>query len=90
MAGKFSGLIVLVCLSVAVYSAPQFNQAQFQSQPAHQFNQQRFQTQPAQQFNQARQFQVQPVQQPQPEQESRFRVIDEKFHQDPNLEYNFE
>lgn len=31
-----------------------------------------------------------PQQQQQPEQDSRFVVVDGKYHQDPNLEYNFE
>lgn len=41
--------------------------------------------QSAPQFDQ--QFQQQQLQ---PEQESRFAVLDGKYHQDPNLEYNFE
>lgn len=34
--------------------------------------------------------QFEPQQQQHPEQESRFTVLDGKYHQDPNLEYNFE
>lgn len=92
MAGKLSVFIVL-CLAVTVYSAPQFNQGASQfNQPRQQpFNQQS-------QFNQQRSFQAQPqaqsqfVQQPaqQAQPQSRFLVTEEKFHQEPNLEYNFE
>lgn len=42
----------------------------------------------APQFDQT--FDQQYQQQQQPDQQSRFTVLDGKYHQDPNLEYNFE
>lgn len=186
MENKLSVLVFLVCLTVAVHSAPQFNQGgappnKFQGQfirpgaqnipqpptqtpsnqfqfkpltpfnqvqsktqtpsnqlqsntqtPSNQFqfkpltpfnqvqsktqtpkpqvsqfgqnqNQNRFQGQfirpgtaaaaPANQFAQARSSFNQPqaaAAPQQPQKQSRFLVVDEKFHQDPNLEYNFE
>lgn len=38
----------------------------------------------------APQFDQQFQQQQQPQQDAKYAVIDGKFHQDPNLEYNFE
>lgn len=78
-----------VCILAFVHSAPQ---QQFGA--ARQYNQ--FQ-QPQQQYQAQKQFQPQQFQpqqfQPQhvePERQSRFLVVDDKFHQDPSGEYNFE
>lgn len=78
MAQKFVIVAAVVCvLAVFVNSAPQFqNQNQFRG---------------PQQFNQPKQaLQAQPRSQD-PERQSRFLVVSEKFNQDPaTKEYNFE
>lgn len=95
MAQKFIALAVVVCVLAAfVQSAPQFNTRG--QQRFGQFNSFQAQT-PAQTPAQA-QYRAPtqaPVQQQQyraqdPERQSRFLVVDDKFHKDPSGEYNFE
>lgn len=79
MAQKFIIFAAAVCIFAAfVHSAPQFNsQNQFRG---------------TQQLTQTQQtFQAQPIRAQDPERQSRFLVVDEKFNQNPETkEYNFE
>lgn len=70
-------IAVLVCVLVAfVHSAPQLK-----NRGSNQF----------QAKSQPQQFQPQPQPRAQdPERQSRFLVVNDNFHQDPNGEYNFE
>ncbi|XP_055301981.1 larval cuticle protein 1-like [Sitodiplosis mosellana] len=79
MAQKFVIVAAVVCVLAAfVHSAPQF-QNQNQSRGPQQFSQ------PQQSF------QAQPIRAQNPERQSRFLVVDEKFNQDPaTKEYNFD
>lgn len=79
MAQKFVLVAAVVCVLAAfVHSAPQFqNQNKLRG---------------TQQFNQPQQaLQAQPIRSQDPERQSRFLVVSEKFNQDPaTKEYNFE
>lgn len=90
MANKKIIALIVLGLSTVVYSAPQFQpHAQFQSnqQSSFQsFNQPKSQIQ----LNQPRYNQPQVQAAFEPKQQSKFLVTEERFHQDPNLEYNFE
>lgn len=88
MANKIISAMIVLGLSMAVYSAPQF-QSHFQSnqQSSFQsFNQPKSQIQ----FNQPQYNQPQNQAVAEPQQQSKFVVTEERFHQEPNLEYNFE
>lgn len=82
MAQKFISIAVTVCVLAAfVQSAPQFNNRA--PQKFGQFNN----------FQAPAQAQIQPQARAQvqdPERQSRFLVVDDKFHKDPSGEYNFE
>lgn len=81
MASKKISALIVLGLSTIVYSAPQFqSQSHIQSHQQSSF----------QSFNQPKS-QIQ-FNQPQvlSQQKSKFLVTEERFHQDPNLEYNFE
>lgn len=81
MAQRFIALAVVVCVLAAfVHSAPQFGGQQ-------QYNQNPF-LQPQQKLQP--QFQPQQYQAQEPERQSRFLVVQDQFHQEPNGEYNFE
>lgn len=84
MAQKFVAIAFAVCVLVAfVQSAPQFNNRGAQT----------FRGTPAQQFNNFQQPKPQPLPQARavdPERQSRFLVVDDKFNKDPNGEYQFE
>lgn len=89
--------VALVCLcAVYVQSAPQTYQQYQQRQAAQtpvRINAQP-QYRPAfQEPERQSRLLAQPQYQPkiqEPERQSRFKVVDNQFHQDPNLEYNFE
>lgn len=90
MAQKFITIAIAVCVLVAfVQSAPQFNNRGAQTFRG--TNQ--LARAPAQQFNNFQQPQPQPLPQARsvdPERQSRFLVVDEKFNKDPSGEYAFE
>lgn len=82
MAQKFIAIAGVVCVLIAfVQSSPQLRgQQQFQQQH---FQPQQFQQQ---QHSQPQQFHAQ-----EPERQSRFLVVQDQFHQDPDTkEYNFQ
>lgn len=83
MGHKFVTVAVLVCVLVAiVHSAPQLK-----NRGSRGFQNNAFQPQPQAQP----QLTSQPrAQQPDPERQSRFLVVDDTFHQEPNGEYAFE
>lgn len=91
MAQKFIALAVVVCVLAAfVQSAPQFNTRG--QQRFGQFNsfQARAQTPAPAPAPAVAVAQVQPQYRSQdPERQSRFLVVDEKFNKDPSGEYNF-
>lgn len=80
MAQKLITFAAVVCVLVAfVQSAPQLQGQRFQQQ---QFQPQQFQPQ---------QFQPQQFRAQEPERQSRFLVVQDEFHQDPETkEYNFQ
>lgn len=87
MGHKFVTIAVLVCVMVAyVHSAPQLK-----NRGSRQYQNNAFQPQPQQpQFtSQPRPVQPQPHA-VDPERQSRFLVVNDEFHQEPNGEYNFE
>lgn len=83
MAQKFITVAAVLCVLVAyVQSMPQFQNNPF-------LNGQKLQ--PQQYQPQQKQFQPQSFHAEQPQQQSRFLVVDDKFHQNPETkEYNFE
>lgn len=93
MEQKFVTIAILVCVLVAfVHSAPQLRNRG--SRQLRQFQANAFQAKPQQQ---QQQFQPQPqvhaqprAQVQDPERQSRFLVVQDDFHQEPNGEYNFE
>lgn len=87
MEQKFVTIAILVCVFVAfVHSAPQLR-----SRNSRQFQNNAFQAKPQQQFQPQPQVAPQPRAQVQdPERQSRFLVVTDNFHQEPNGEYNFE
>lgn len=89
--------VTLVCLCAAyVQSAPQtyqqYQQRQAAQAPLRINAQPQYHPQTQEPERQSR-FLAQPQYQPkiqEPERQSRFKVVDNQFHQDANLEYNFE